>query len=246
MLYNDSIDISSKLWKELLLNRNITLEADVDLIRLVYESENHELRASKIAEFLGLSHHGPINLQVSRFSKRVIQKVGVKPPLRKDGKPRWWHVPFLGYEGENGFPWIMRPELVIGYEEAFGEVSLTVLYQDEYEEESSELSEGSVIRVSINRYERNRKAKNECIRHYGSSCSVCGFDFEKRYGSIGEGRIHVHHLIPLADIKQEYTVDPIKDLRPVCPNCHFIIHSKTEPFTIDEVKEMLRGSCNNA
>lgn len=72
---------------KLLLDRNITLENDLEVIKLVYESENHELRASEIAEYMSLTHHGPINLQVSRFSKRVIQKTGVQPPLRKNGTP---------------------------------------------------------------------------------------------------------------------------------------------------------------
>jgi 5-methylcytosine-specific restriction protein A len=41
----------------------------------------------------------------------------------------------------------------------------------------------------------------------------------------------------------EYEVDPIRDLRPVCPNCHLIIHSKKVPFTVEEVKNMLRKAC---
>ena len=241
LFYNDALDISSDIWKEILLDRSITYEKDLVILKLIYESENHELRASEIALYMGLSHHGPVNLQISRFSKRVIQKTKVQPPLRKDGSPRWWHVPFLGYEEGNRFPWIMRPQLVIGYEKAFGETEQTILYQDEIESESTELVEGAITRISVNRYERNRKAKNECIKYYGSSCYVCGFNFGVQYGPIGEGKIHVHHLIPLSEIKKEYVIDPIKDLRPVCPNCHLIIHSKKEPFSIDEVKEMLRG-----
>lgn len=48
-------------------------------------------------------------------------------------------------------------------------------------------------------------------------------------------------MTALAEIQREYVIDPIRDLRPVCPNCHLIIHSKKEPFTIQEVIEMLRG-----
>ncbi len=36
---------------------------------------------------------------------------------------------------------------------------------------------------------------------------------------MGEGFIHVHHLKPLSEVGYEYRVDPIRDLRPVCPNC---------------------------
>ncbi|HSX81067.1 MAG TPA: HNH endonuclease [Candidatus Saccharimonadia bacterium] len=51
--------------------------------------------------------------------------------------------------------------------------------------------------------------------------------------------IHVHHCRPLSEIAGEYVVDPIEDLRPVCPNCHAVIHRRTPPFTIEEVRSML-------
>jgi 5-methylcytosine-specific restriction protein A len=50
----------------------------------------------------------------------------------------------------------------------------------------------------------------------------------------------VHHLIPLFDIKKNYKLNAIKDLRPVCPNCHAIIHQRKPAFTIEEVKELIK------
>lgn len=92
------------------------------------------------------------------------------------------------------------------------------------------------------RYERNIYARKECIRHYGYSCSVCDFNFEKFYGSLGYKFIHVHHLTQVATIKQEYKVDPIQDLRPVCPNCHSMLHKQNPPLTIDELKDIIKSS----
>lgn len=68
---------------------------------------------------------------------------------------------------------------------------------------------------------------------------MCGLNLEAIYGVAGREKIHVHHLIPLYFKQEEYIIDPIKDLRPVCPNCHYIIHSKKEPYSIQEVKDML-------
>lgn len=34
-------------------------------------------------------------------------------------------------------------------------------------------------------------------------------------------------------------IDPIEDLRLVCPNCHAMLHKKEPPFTIEELKGML-------
>lgn len=84
--------------------------------------------------------------------------------------------------------------------------------------------EGASKTIVVNAFERNKKARAECINHYGLSCVICGFNFEQAFGPLGKGFIHVHHVVPLAEIGQEYELDPIRDLIPVCPNCHAIIH----------------------
>lgn len=99
--------------------------------------------------------------------------------------------------------------------------------------------EGSGQTVTVNRYERHRQARTECIEHYGLECTVCGMTFEDKYGSVGEGYIHVHHLKELSQIGEEYTVDPVADLRPVCPNCHAIIHRRRPAYSIEEAKGFL-------
>jgi len=68
---------------------------------------------------------------------------------------------------------------------------------------------------------------------------VCGFNFQSSYGEIGREYIHVHHLEQVAGIGKIYKVDPIEDLRPVCANCHAIIHRRQEPLAIDEVKKLI-------
>jgi len=99
--------------------------------------------------------------------------------------------------------------------------------------------EGAVKRAELSVYERSPEARRMCIQHYGTKCSVCDFDFGKVYGQLAEGFIHVHHLTPLARIGAKYTVDPVRDLRPVCPNCHAVLHMKTPPLDIDVVKKII-------
>ncbi len=96
--------------------------------------------------------------------------------------------------------------------------------------------EGKVRQVLVNSYERNPKARTKCISHYGAICSVCAFDFGMAYGKIGEGFIHVHHLKEISSIAEEYEVDPIEDLRPVCPNCHAMLHTQRPALTIEMLK----------
>ena len=104
-----------------------------------------------------------------------------------------------------------------------------------------EYREGAVRRVRVNAYERDRAARQECIDYYGSACSACDLRFEDRYGDVGAGYVHVHHLVPISEIGAEYVVDPIEDLRPVCPNCHAMIHQRRPPFSIEDLRNMLKG-----
>ena len=109
---------------------------------------------------------------------------------------------------------------------------------------SEELLEGEAETVVLNKYERNIKARKACIAYHGTSCSVCGMDFGKFYGPEFAGMIEVHHIVPISSIGKEYVVDPIKDLVPVCPNCHFALHSKKDRvYTIEELKA-LRDRCS--
>lgn len=100
--------------------------------------------------------------------------------------------------------------------------------------------EGARKEVLVNVYERNKEARKECINYYGCKCTVCDYDFKKVYGKIGEGFIHVHHLKLLSEINEGYKIDPIKDLKPVCPNCHAMLHRKVPPYTIDELKSIIK------
>jgi len=100
--------------------------------------------------------------------------------------------------------------------------------------------EGAKKTVRVNKYERNPQARSKCIEHYGTSCSVCGFSFAVTYGQLGSRFIHVHHLRPLAITNGEYELDPIADLRPVCPNCHAMLHRPEQLLSITELQLILK------
>ncbi len=101
------------------------------------------------------------------------------------------------------------------------------------------LPEGAISTLTVNAFERNPEARKLCLGHYGTCCSICGFNFGAAYGAVAEGFMHVHHLRSLSEIRAEHMVDPIRDLRPVCPNCHAVIHRRTPAYSLDEVKEFL-------
>lgn len=113
-------------------------------------------------------------------------------------------------------------------------------YSDEVDEPHN-YHEGATKTVSVNSYERNSKARLACIAHYGWQCQACQLNFDDRYGIRGKEFIHVHHVRALHEIGEEYEVDPINDLRPVCPNCHAMIHRQKPYLTIEELVEILKN-----
>jgi len=118
-------------------------------------------------------------------------------------------------------------------------VARVSVYPDDLPDSSIEYLEGKKKEVTVNTYERNPVARQLCVEHYGSDCFICGFDFGKIYGKECGGMIHVHHLKMISGMDGEYVIDPINDLRPVCPNCHMVLHSKKDGYTIEEVKVMI-------
>ncbi len=120
----------------------------------------------------------------------------------------------------------------------------STMYPDELPD-SGELFEGLKKQVTVNSFERNLIARQECIEHYGSKCFVCGFDFSVVYGELGKGFIHVHHLVEISTIGRNYKVNPIADLRPVCPNCHAMLHRDKPAYTIEQLKEITNKISNN-
>ena len=106
----------------------------------------------------------------------------------------------------------------------------------------NEFTEGNVVDSHYDRRERDHAARMMCIEHYGYKCAICGFDFEAIYGEVGKEFIEVHHIVPISSTDGEHDVDPIKDLIPVCSNCHSILHRKRpEPYLPEEVKQMLEN-----
>jgi len=86
---------------------------------------------------------------------------------------------------------------------------------------------------------RNPKLILEARRRYGTECMVCGFDFERKYGELGDGFIEVHHLKPLSK-RRNVAPTRIEDVSVVCSNCHRMIHKKRPPISPASLKHMIR------
>ncbi len=130
-----------------------------------------------------------------------------------------------GYDFNATFPW------ATGF---FG-LGLALLPLEEIDESAiGGDSEGVALFRLVKQYERSRINRAACLEIHGTACRICGFDFGAQFGELGEGFIHVHHVIPVSEMGGSYSLDPGKDLLPVCPNCHAMLHRRRPALTPDE------------
>ncbi len=108
---------------------------------------------------------------------------------------------------------------------------------------NSEIFEGLKKQISVNKYERSSIARAKCIEAHGFLCKICSFNFAMVYGVLGKDFIHVHHITPIHTIGESYKVDYAKDLIPVCPNCHAMLHRKINGkyYSVTELEELLKS-----
>lgn len=109
---------------------------------------------------------------------------------------------------------------------------------DDPDEDKTIYHEGSVKLVTSKQYERDPRARAVAIKIHGDHCNICGMEFGKVYGSFAEGFIECHHIVPVSEKAKDYVVDPSKDLIPVCPNCHRMLHHKKPDGTCPTVEEL--------
>jgi 5-methylcytosine-specific restriction protein A len=239
-IYKDRINIDTNTWNDIIANNKIINDKTLEILLFLLKAEKYEASGGEIAVKLNYSHHAPLNNIISNFSKRIIKHYpNVIPSRDNNGSIRYWHIPFLGTARKGRFTWILRNELKEALLKEYANEELDIRLPEDYIDEISKLYEGKKGRYLTNSYERNPKARARCLERYGYKCIICGFDFERIYGEIGKGIIHVHHIKKISEISGEHEIDPEKELVPVCPNCHTVIHSKKEMYTIEEMKEII-------
>jgi 5-methylcytosine-specific restriction protein A len=200
-----------------------------------YSAPDHSVTARQLAAAVGLANFNAANLHYGKLGRLLFSVLG--KPAGADNVFILADLVPPGERGNKEWLWVMRPQVA----QTLQVLGFVPLKSTKELPSAVRLAEGAANRVVVNVYERNPLARQQCIQHFGCRCSVCGFDFEKVFGELGHGFIHVHHLKPLSQIKVEYEVDPITDLRPICPNCHAMIHNGAKMMRIQDLKKVIRA-----
>lgn len=209
-------------------------DTQIQMLRLHFNAPNRTISAAQMAHAVGYVHYSVANAQYGRLGRMIGERLEFNPTPERLGTL----VIFRKQQSE--WHWILRPQVAQALK-SLGWVEGNAVLLPEEIAAATTLLEGAVCRVTVNAYERNPLARTKCIQAHGTSCTICKFNFGEAYGEVAEGFIHVHHLRPLSEIGGEYAIDPVEDLRPVCPNCHAVLHRQIPAFSIEEVQNFLCG-----
>ena len=135
-----------------------------------------------------------------------------------------------GYDFDAVFPW------ATGF---FGLAIALLPLEEEKKPFWEGESEGATQIKLVKQYERSRINRAACIEVHGTNCKICGFNFNSFFGELGDGFIHVHHIVPISEMGGSYILNPAKDLIPVCPNCHSMLHRKKPALLPEELIHIL-------
>lgn len=196
-------------------------------------------------------------------SHETLEKDGLAIYERR-GRQGYWHITdagksyletnrlFLEYIIEQGYSYEVQQEALAQTpkidELSQKEIALfdeTILEKDIY------IVEGKKRDRKQTTYERSKSLREYAIRYYSKDrrilCAVCDFDFESVYGEHGVGFIEIHHTKPIfsyeGDDTQKKLKTALKDVVPLCSNCHRMIHRKRDRMlTVDELREIIAKS----
>jgi len=218
-------------------------ERSLKILRFQFQQPGRAVTSQDIRDHLGYNSIGASNLLYGKLGKQFAVALPMQTEPEDSSRSRYWKALATGDGSGEHFIWIMRPELA----NALVQTSLVdpstdgLIMVPDVDVHTSSFSaiEGRQKLVIHLVRERNhsiiaaKKAAAESL-----ACEICGFDTTTVYG---EEYCEVHHLTPLAELKEDAETS-LDDLAIVCANCHRIIHLFAPPLTLDQVREKLSGN----
>lgn len=209
-------------------------------------ADRYQITATELARAAGYSGYATANLEYGKFAHRVCEALAFTPPVGNSGKPTFTFVLATPTKlPHNDWQWTLHPVVAEALNaltagNTTGHRSVPgVTFPDEVPE-GPKYVEGAVVQRLVNARERATEARSACLDYWGTSCAVCEIDAAEVYGVQATRFIHVHHLQPLSSLTEPTLTDAKQDLRPVCPNCHTVLHMTEPPMSIAALRTLMR------
>ena len=110
------------------------------------------------------------------------------------------------------------------------------------------ISEGRIEMVKKYAKKRSKALRDAAVKYYTRNghieCCACSLEFSSHYGAIGKNYIEIHHLNPICEYDGEVRLDldeAIRELRPLCANCHRVVHLHNPILSIQAVQDALQA-----
>ncbi len=174
-------ELTSVEWVRILKNNELTSDLDVSIFQALYSFQDHKAPASQVGLLLGnkgKNPASPLNLEIGRYAKRIANHYDIDFTIRSNQKYKFWDLFFNGWTEGQFFIWQLRPELKTAIEQS------GLSGEEQFPEELPSGNENEIIHeglkrtITVNTYERNPKARKECIAYWKPVCTVCSFNFE--------------------------------------------------------------------
>ena len=206
-----------------LSNGQRTTPAQREVLLALSAAPGHRARNAIVAAALG-SDLLKVNSALGLLGRKIIDDLGIVLPDKAiDSHALCWFDKDTDYYWESHLhPPVIAAIKQLGWA-AEAEQKFAPFWRERAGLDQS-YWEGRASEEARVRRARNGQAREQCLSHYGFNCQVCDLNFKDTYGALGEDFIEVHHLEEMVARAGEYEIDPIRDLRPVCSNCHRMLH----------------------
>ena len=231
----------SKLYSGYFINRNQLTKPRCWVIIPEYKGVDPDL-------LINLTKHLREAYEVPTETYKVLDKVSSEQS-EANGKPRKLEIGVDDQELKHileTYSATIEDDLNKMFDEAEDKEQFLLDVLDEVEDdeeiERKRLLEGrEAIYKEFLYFKRNPKLREECLKIYGYDCYVCKKNLESIYGKAAKYVVEIHHEKEFSIFKEEHEVDPKEDLKPVCPDCHTIIHKRKPCYTIEEIQNKIKA-----
>ena len=240
--YKSGIAITKGQWLEMLKDKSIFFDDNIDFLCRLYKENNHAATCSELALKKG-DPPKTYNSPMVALAKRVLSHLGRQPEKNEKGEKRFWNVLFWGRNLPGHYEWKLRPELAdalytlypdLGGEEVNDDLDSELtkdISTKSFREAPKEIKdikrdkpEPTVIR-GVLAYPRNRSYASLALMKANHKCEVDNNHSTFARKADGLPYTEPHHLIPMSmQGRYNVSIDVPENIVSLCSNCHNEIH----------------------